>query len=670
MVDKYVGAARALVGQGLGMGWGDEAEAWLRSKLGGETYEKALPRIRQEYAQYAEGNPFTTGALEFAGGMAPGVAAMMIPGGQAAGAAQLQRSTASTLARMAGLGALSGGVAGAGGAKEGERVSGGGVGAVLGGALGAGAPVALRGGSAGARWLQERLAPSAATVTDRAAGKFTKAMSQEDLTPADITAQMTKDRAMGVPSVIANVNPALAELAEAVAQRTGAGARKVEKTLTEQKLGSRERSHQQVVKGLQPGEYYADLGKLQDELKTKAAPYYQQAYAHGEVTDPEVLKFLELPQFQEGLGQAKKLLAAEGRALPVTKSIDPTTGQEIEKIAPTVEMLDQVKRGLDTLIEAQTDAVTGKVTSLGRVYVAKKNEFLNALDNAVPEYGQARAVYKGDAELADAMRSGINDFKKMDHEQVIKLVAGMSGAEKEAFRTGVARDLYGKIMDPSGNFNSAQRIIGSPETQSKLQPLFDTPGQYELFKNAMEREAQLFNQSNRILGGSQTGKRTQMREQFEDEPGLTNAVAQAMTGGFWSSLTGLAAGAVRKGGMTEEVSTKLSNMLMSKDPNEVAAVVKLLEEYNAKSAPKALRAGAAEAGVTTGTTAAMQPSPQVQGTMADIEQETPSPLIAPVGGDIEADIEADLKALQPHQYEAPPIVPMRVEGYGEPATLR
>lgn len=670
MADPYVGAARALVGQGLGMGWGDEAEAWLRSKLGNEKYEKALPRIRQEYAQYAKESPFTSGALEFAGGVAPGVAAMMIPGGQAAGAAQIQRSTASTLARMAGLGALSGGVAGAGGAEEGKRVSGGGVGAVLGGALGVGAPVALRGGSAAARWLQERLAPSSATIADRAAGKFSGAMAQEKMTPADITAQMAKDRAMGVPSVVANVNPALAELAEAVAQRTGAGARKVEKTLTEQKLGSRERSHQQVVKGLQPGEYYADLGKLQDELKTKAAPYYQQAYAHGEVTDPEVLKFMQLPQFQEGLGQAKKLLAAEGRALPMTKSIDPITGQEVEKIAPTVEMLDQVKRGLDTLIEAQTDAVTGKVTSLGRVYVAKKNEFLNALDKAVPEYGQARSVYKGDAELADAMRSGINDFKKMDHEQVIKLVAGMSGAEKEAFRTGVARDLYGKIMDPSGNFNSAQRIIGSPETKSKLQPLFDTPGQYDLFKNAMEREAQLFHQSNQILGGSQTGKRMQMREQLEQEPGLTNAVAQAMTGGFWSSLTGLAAGAVRKGGMTEEVSTKLSNMLMSKDPSEVAAVVKLLEEYNAKSAPKALRAGAAEAGTVTGTTAAMQPSPQVKGSEANIEQEMSNQPAMPAGADIEAEIEADLRAQQPQQYEPPPRVPVQVEGFGEPATLR
>ena len=43
-----------------------------------------------------------------------------------------------------------------------------------------------------------------------------------------------------------------------MAQRTGKGTRKVEKTLSQQKTGARERTYQQVVKGLKPGDYYAD----------------------------------------------------------------------------------------------------------------------------------------------------------------------------------------------------------------------------------------------------------------------------------------------------------------------------------------------------------------------------------------------------------------------------
>ena len=48
---------RALIGQGLLMGWGDEAEAWLRSKLpGGRSYEEEVADLRRRYAEFQERN--------------------------------------------------------------------------------------------------------------------------------------------------------------------------------------------------------------------------------------------------------------------------------------------------------------------------------------------------------------------------------------------------------------------------------------------------------------------------------------------------------------------------------------------------------------------------------------------------------------------------------------
>jgi hypothetical protein len=432
-------------------------------------------------------------------------------------------------------------------------------------------------------------------IAGRAAEKMTGAMRESGLTPQQIERVAAADASRGIPGVLANADPALADLAEAVTQRTGAGARKVEKTLTDQRLGTKERVYQQTNKALRPGNYYDDLQGLEDDMKTLAGPAYTKAYAHGEVTDPKVLDFMKLPQFQQGLGEAQKLLAAEGRQLDMSK--------------PTVEVLDQVKRGLDNLIEKETDAVTGKTTSLGRIYTQKKNEFLNALDKAVPDYELARGIYRGGAELKDAMRKGLNEFGKMDHEQVGKTVAKMSDAEKQAFRTGVARDLYGKVMDPSGNFNAAQRVFGSPETQAKLQTLFDNPAEFKLFKAAMERESQLFGQSNKILGGSQTGKRMQMRESLEDSPGILEAGASAITGGWKSGLTGMVLGTLRSGQMTEKTASKLADMLMAKDPHEVAAVVKMLEDYQKAAVPKAIRAGKLEQGSVAGAAAAAAPAP-------------------------------------------------------------
>lgn len=598
MADKLVGATRAALGQGLAMGWGDEAEAWLRSKLGQGSYDQNLQKIRGEYGEYAKENPKTAFGLEMAGGAAPGLAMMAVPGGQPAAAGfGIQQ-----LGKLAAMGAATGAVSGAGSAEE-DRSGGALAGGVIGGALGVGLPMALRGTSAAGKWLAERLNPSETRASERAAGKLNEALTQTGTKPSDLPNIMAQDKAMGVPSVLANAAPGATDLAEAVAQRTGAGARRIEDTLTAQKLGARERSHQQVVKALKPGDYYSDLDSIRKQMSTRAAPLYDKAYQHGEVTDPEVLKFMQLPQFQKALKEAEGLLAAEGRTLDMSK--------------PTVEVLDQVKRGLDTLIESQTDATTGKTTSLGRVYVQKKNEFLNALDNAVPDYRAARATYAGDAEIAQALRTGVNDWAKMDHEQVSKMVAGMGDAEKQALRTGVSRDLYSKLMTPSGNFNAAQRLIGSPEMQAKLQPLFDNPAEFNLFKTALERESQLFQHANRILGGSQTGKRMQMRESLESDSGIGEAVARAVTGGFTNSLTSLVGKAIANSKMTESTSAKLAQMLMSKDPHEVAAVVKLLEEQAAGAAPKAYRAGALERGATTGLTTAVPSAPQAPSDMVD-----------------------------------------------------
>jgi len=631
MAGEFLGGARALLGQGLGMGWGDEGEAWLRSKLGEDDYEQNLKRIREEYAQFSKKHPFTAGASEFAGGAAPGIAAMFIPGMQPVGAAQIGATGMGALARMSALGGLSGAVSGAGSAGEDSRGSGAASGAVLGAGLGLALPVALRGAGAGARWLQERLMPTEALVGERAIGKMSKALESDEVTPQQMQNTMAQDKSMNVPSLLANASPGLSDLAETVAQRSGGGARQLETAIQAQKLGAKERTHQQVVKGLKPGDYYDDLQNLEQETRKLAGPAYEKAYAYGEVTDPKVLSFLDLPQFKQGLGEAQKLLAAEGRQLDMSK--------------PTVEVLDQVKRGLDALIEKETDAITGKTSSLGRVYTKKKNEFLEALDTAVPDYELARGIYSGGAELKDAMRKGFNEFGSMDHEQVIKTVKNMPAAEKEAFRTGVARDLYGKIMNSSGNFNAAQRIIGSPEMQAKLQPLFDNPGQFNLFKAALERESQLFGQANKVLGGSQTGKRAQMREEFEGAPGAGEAIAGAVTGGFAGSLGGMVVRFLRTSQMPEATANKLAKMLTAKDPAEVAAVVKLLEEHAAASAPKAFKAGAREAGAITGATGAVWPSPSTEKEAETAKQPSASfDIEKDLDGKQEYDIEKDLEA--------------------------
>lgn len=667
-VSSGVNAARAFLGQGLGMGWGDEAEAWLRAKAGEGSYEDILRQIRGEYARYAKQSPIKQAALEFGGGAAPGLAAMLVPGGQAVGAQQLGRSGAGALARLAGLGAATGAVTGAGSAEEGSRAGGALAGGVMGGIVGAALPLGMEGTSAGARWLRERLAPGDAYLTRRAASKMNEALTEAGATPATIQAKMLQDRAMNVPSMVANVSPTLVDLAETVAQRAGKGARQVGEKLTQQKAGARERTYQQVVKGLHPGDFYADEQRLIEGLRAKAAPAYEAAYAHGAVDDPVVNTILQHPTFQDAYRRGQKIAESQAMAAKLrgdpdferfllpeiykpTGKVDSLTNTPIMELqqVPNVRTLDYVKRGLDDLIDAgykgSSSVGKGQASALRDL----RNQFVAAIDRNVPDYRDVRKMYAGDMEVLDAMRAGMKDFNKLDHEQVLNMVSKMSAAEREAFRTGVARDLYSRIMDPGINFNAAQRIIGSPEMQAKLQPLFDSAPQFTLFKSALEREAQLFSQANQILGGSQTGKRLQMREKFEAGPGVGEAVGQAITGGFWNSLSGVVARALSKGRISDDVAERLSGMLMSRDPGEVAAVVKLLEKEAAAAAPREMRMGAGKAAAVTGTAAAGYPAPvDTSEAPTDIEAaaaEKPVDIEGPdiEGPDIEADIEAELR---------------------------
>lgn len=659
MVDKVKGAARAFLGQGLGMGWGDELEAKYLSDL---PYEQALQKIRQEYAQYSKEAPIASTVAEFGGGMAPALGMMFVPGAQGAAAAQAKRTTAGALTRLAGLGAATGAVSGAGSAVEGDRVSGGASGATLGAAIGLGTPIALRSAKGAGSWLRDRLAPSEAVIANRAGEKLSGAMKESNLTPQQIEQMMAKDRSMGVPSTVANVDYALADLAEAVAQRTGKGTRKVEKTLTQQKAGARERAYQQVSKGLQPGNYYDDEAKLVKDLRSKAGSMYDEAYAWGDVDDPKIMRALGRPELQSAYKTARDIAEAQ-KSLAIIRGEDPSkfdlpeiykptgkftdSGAEVLELTklPDVRTLDFMKRALDAQIKtgyaSDNAAVKANTATLKEI----RNELRDTLKESVPPYKKALSEYSGDMEVIDAMRSGLSDFGKLDSEQVVKMVADMGRAEKEAFRTGVARSLYGQIMDPSTNFNAASRIINSPETVAKLQPLFEEPAHFRLFQTAMEREAQLFQQANKILGGSQTAKRGAMREALDEGPGVGEAVANAVTGGFWPSLTSMAARVARSSTLSPQVADKLSDMLMSKNPSEVASVVKFLEQYEKGLAPKAVRSTATERGAVMGGATSIFPAPMVEQAeqpKADIDADIES-MPAPTMSDIERDLEDELK---------------------------
>ena len=668
---------RALLGQGIGMGWGDEAEAWLRSKVGEETYEQELEKINRGYSEFSQRNPFLTPLTEFAGGVLPMVASYVatpFTGGAAAPAAAATTArTAGALARLAQnpvvrgalVGTGTGAIAGAGAAQPGERGSGAVVGGTVGGIVGGGAPVVIRGTGAGYNWLRDRVAPNEEVVTRNATTRVNTALGQaregQGMTAQEAADVVAADRARGIPSTMANADPALVDLAETAAQRTGVGARNIEGQLGRQTSGSRDRVYGRVRSELGGGNYYDDEMNMVNELRGRAGTMYDEAYAFGGVSDPRIRRILESPQFRSFYDRARDIadnerLAAELRGEDTSRfNLSPiyvadADGNVVVQSIPDVRTLDYIKRGIDATIERGFD---GKGLSSAEASALRdlRRQFVNVIDEAtidpetgVSAYAQARRSYAGDMEVLDALRTGRDDFNRLDHEEITQMVQDMSEAERDAFRTGAIRNVYDRLMAPSGNINAAQRIIGSPEYAAKLQPLFDSPAQFELFRSAMQREMQLFQQSNRILGGAATARRTQSREAFEQGSPVGDVVADTITGSFGNSLSNLVARIARSATMTDDTATEVSRMLMSSDPTEVAAPVRLLEDYGQRAATGAAALNRAETGAIMGTAVALPPSPTTEES-PDVTQDIRRQSTARTeqGG---PSIEADLQALR------------------------
>jgi hypothetical protein len=468
---------------------------------------------------------------------------------------------------------------------------------------------------------------------------------------------MAQDRAIGVPSVMANANPALRDLAEAVAQRSGAGSNVIEKQLTTQRLGAKGRIRAQTTAALKPIDYYGMEDSLTAQLRNNAKGLYDKAYAHGDVDDPRIVEVLKNPKFKAFFDKARGIADTEAQTAKL-KGEDPlkfalpeiykpsgrfdASGAEILDLVklPDVRTLDYIKRGIDATIDSGFRG-QGMSTAEASALRDLRKQFVNAIDENVPDYKIARKTYAGDLETLDALRMGRKEFKDLDPEQVKKMVDAMSSGEKDAFRTGVARYIYGTIGKQSNEPNMAQRIIGPEDMQKKLAMLFDNPADFELYKAALMRESQLYTESNKILGGAQTAKRLDLKASLDEDTGMIESAAKAATGNFDGALSSLVMGAIRSAQMSKARAEKMAEMLMAKDPNEVAAAVQMIEAYAVKQAPKQFRATLGEAGTVTGTASAIYPAPaptafDIMSPTSDIERALQDRDASPIQGpDIE-----------------------------------
>ena len=577
------------VAQGATLGFADELEAAIRNPLSalgsalglsdGQDYNERLEIVRNKLESYRTENPIEAMAYEMGGAVLPAVAGGLMTAGT--GTAAVGASTAArlapTLARAAKVGAIEGGIAGFGAGEGGfsERAKSSATGAALGGTLGAAVPVAgQKIGQAGRRAMDALGVGGEKRATAFSQRKMLEALEREGMTPRDAARRLDEARALGVE----DITPA--DLGENLrgaawrAQATPSAARQgVLEQFAERQSGQAEQissraSQMAEVQGETGLSYLDDLAQ---KVEAEARPAYRAAY------DVE----LDAAPFQS-MAKSKVVKDAYNKAVEIA-DIDPeidvssmpkdlskffdeqmVAGQRV--FMPT-EVAHNIKKGLDALIDAETDALTSKVTPRGRALVKLKNSWNSEIVNQNDAYKTANAQFADKAKMKRAYDIGF-DFNKTPEDRLVKSVNVMTDAEKQSLRVGLisqVEELASKTGDAS---DFVKTIFGTPRRRAALRMAFDSSEQFDRFERMMKIQSDKMRTQRKVFGGSDTAERLMQGADSDiDASSVFGVGSQLATGNIPGAV--MAAGsqaASRMQGMNEKSARAMSGMLFEPDP--------------------------------------------------------------------------------------------------------
>ena len=554
-------AARA-VGQGVTFGFGEEAEAGIRSALGQGQYKDIRNQLRLQQAQFQKENPYISTGLEIAGGLTTpagiyglGSKALLKGGTTALG----------NIGRGAAIGGAAGAVTGAGVAPELQNIPRSALYYGAGGtAIGGAAVPAIALTGRGLRSIAQGLGLGQKEAI--ATRKLSETLQKENLTPTDVRTVLDEYRNVGVPeATIADLGANLQKLGYSSYIIPSKAKTTTEKFLQERTAGL----PSQLVEGLtqksgveakQFGfDYITDLANKQ---QTQSRKLYPKAYSKDIPAEP-FRKYADRDLFKQAYTEAQKSADALGQPLP---SLDALQNADF---VPT-SLLHDIKIGLDRVYTKEVEPITGKVSGYGADIAKVKREFNDAIKEYNPEYKLANKKFADSAELQNAYKTG-NDYLKMSESELINNLKDMRPAEKEAFRVG----MLSKVKDNLSTFEGVdftKKVFGSDRKRSALRTAFDSSKSYDEFIKQVEGQKQLIQTSRKVLGGSPTVENLAAAQDLQDIAPL----ASGNVTGFLSNLAGR--GVSRAGGIRPSVAEELQKRLFTTNPQEQYSILRDIEE--------------------------------------------------------------------------------------------
>lgn len=535
------------VASGATFGFADEIAAGLSSltgigaQPGGQgDYESNLAAERARDEQIPLGTRLVG---EIGGGLLTGAG---VARGATAGLGAVAPGAVQTLSRLPGFakamlaGAGYGGAYGLGSAEGGveNRLAGAGTGAALGAATAGVAYPVMKAGEAGVRALgrgiQNRMGPTTA-----AQRKVLQAIQRDEMTPSRVS---TRLRQLGPQATLADAGGEnLTGLARAAASVPGPAKNRAAQTLNTRASGEAGRISQRINQGLKPTDYFAAEDQFLARLKSNARDLYSEAYSAGKQLESKALsRLLERPVARKAMVEAADLAAIEGRRL---SQLDPSLTAQLKEAAKlglvdpsvvpkggvgrgmTTEAIDDLKRGIDALIDKEKNQLTGSLNKRGALLADFKRQLLREVDSLNPAYAKARAAYAGDAEVLTSLREGRNALK-LDPEEITRAMQGMSEAAKESYRSGAARALKDVIDNTPDTTSAARRLFSKDVMRNRLRAIFPDQETFNALARTLNAEQRFQQVRNTVLGNSKTAEKLAEQTDLGFDPGILQGAAQ------------------------------------------------------------------------------------------------------------------------------------------------
>jgi hypothetical protein len=558
--------------------------------ISGADYERQRNQLREQQKQFGEDMPLIKTPLELAGGVA-------LPFGAARQVAKLAPETqalvtGTSLMGQAGRGTAVGAATGAlsgYGYSEKDAVSDTVMGGVFGGVLGGTVPIIIdKAGSIIKNVLNASGIGDQATASSKMLANY---MQKDNLTPQEAQVALDELRRIGVPNpVIADLGKNLNDLAynAYIIQSKNKGT--TEKFLEGRMIDQ----PNDIVRGLvdkaglaKNVNGYEYLTALVENQSSKANAAYPNAYTL-DIDARPFREYIDRKVFVKAYDQAVKSADTKGIKLPDLNAIK--NAQSV----PT-EILHKIKIGLDRVIDAETDSVTGKVSGYGRDVINVKNEFNDKIKSLNTDYAKANAEFADASRIKSSFEMG-QKYQQIDPKEAAANIKKMNSDEKEAFRLGMMADINKRV----GNFKGgdfSRQIFKSDNQKLMVRYAFDDQNAYNEFSQYVKGLEQQSKTAKALLGGSKTGERLATQE----EAGALGGITQSLSSG---DLTGTALGLLknalaRSRGISGETSEALQKKLFTVDPIEQRAVLAELNR-RARKKPTGLLSGAAGLGTATG----------------------------------------------------------------------